>query len=99
MQLTSYLPQTAKISDKITVIRSMTAKVGVHASAAYLMRTGFEQRGTLQHPTLGAWAQHFSVRATRPCRPPSPSIARLTMATVGSRRPTRRCRFLIPPTG
>jgi hypothetical protein len=37
----------------------MTAKVGVHASAAYLMRTGFEQRGTVQHPTLGAWAQHF----------------------------------------
>lgn len=59
MQLTSYLPETAKISDKITVIRSMTAKVGVHASAAYLMRTGFEQRGSIQHPTLGAWAQHF----------------------------------------
>ncbi len=59
MQLTSYLPETAKISDRITVIRSMTAKVGVHPSAAYLMRTGFEQRGTLQHPTLGAWAQHF----------------------------------------
>jgi hypothetical protein len=59
MQLTSYLPETAKISDRITVIRSMTAKVGVHASAAYLMRTGFEQRGTVQHPTIGAWAQHF----------------------------------------
>jgi len=59
MQLTSYLPETAKVSDKITVIRSMTAKVGVHASASYLMRTGFEQRGTVQHPTIGAWAQHF----------------------------------------
>jgi hypothetical protein len=59
MQLTSYLSETAKVSDKITVIRSMTAKVGVHASAAYLMRTGFEQRGSVQHPTLGAWAQHF----------------------------------------
>lgn len=59
MQLSSYLPETAKISDKITVIRSMTAKVGVHASASYLMRTGFEQRGTVQHPTIGAWAQHF----------------------------------------
>ena len=59
MQLTSYLAETAKVSDKITVIRSMTAKVGVHASAAYLMRTGFEQRGSVQHPTLGAWAQHF----------------------------------------
>ena len=58
-QLTEYLPETAKIADKITVIRSMTAKVGVHASAQYLMRTGFEKRGTIVHPMLGAWAQHY----------------------------------------
>jgi hypothetical protein len=41
------------------VIRSMTAKVGVHANAQYLMRTGFEKRGTIVHPMLGAWAQHY----------------------------------------
>ena len=58
-QVTSYLPETAKIANKITVIRSMTAKVGVHASAQYLMRTGYEQRGTIVHPMLGAWAQHY----------------------------------------
>jgi uncharacterized protein (DUF1501 family) len=58
-QLTNYLPETAKIANKITVIRSMTAKVGVHASAQYLMRTGYEKRGTIIHPMLGAWAQHY----------------------------------------
>ncbi|HEV7402255.1 MAG TPA: DUF1501 domain-containing protein [Chthoniobacteraceae bacterium] len=58
-QLTEYLPATAKIADKITVIRSMTAKVGVHANAQYLMRTGYEKRGTIVHPMLGAWAQHY----------------------------------------
>ncbi len=58
-QLTEYLPETAKIADKITVVRSMTAKVGVHANAQYLMRTGFEKRGTIIHPMLGAWAQHY----------------------------------------
>jgi hypothetical protein len=58
-QVTSFLPETAKIADKICVIRSMTAKVGVHESAQYLMRTGFEKRGTIVHPTLGAWAQHY----------------------------------------
>ena len=58
-QISSFLPQTAKIADKITVIRSMTAKVGVHESARYLMRTGFEKRGTVVHPTLGAWAQNY----------------------------------------
>jgi hypothetical protein len=58
-QVTSYLPETAKIADRISVIRSMTAKVGVHESARYLMRTGFEKRGNIVHPTLGAWAQHY----------------------------------------
>ena len=58
-QLSSFLPETAKIADRITVIRSMTAKVGVHEQARYLMRTGFEKRGTIVHPTIGAWAQHF----------------------------------------
>lgn len=58
-QLTSFLPETAKVSDKITIIRSMTAKVGVHANAQYLMRTGYEKRGTILHPGLGAWAQHY----------------------------------------
>ena len=58
-QFTQFLPETAKIANKITVIRSMTAKVGVHANAQYLMRTGFEKRGTIVHPALGAWAQHY----------------------------------------
>lgn len=58
-QVTQYLPETAKIADKISVIRSMTAKVGVHANAQYLMRTGYEKRGTIVHPMLGAWAQNY----------------------------------------
>jgi len=58
-QLTEYLPKTADIADKITVVRSMTAKVGVHAAAQYVIRTGYEQRGTIKHPNLGAWAQHY----------------------------------------
>lgn len=58
-QVSSFLPEIAKIANKITVIRSMTAKVGVHEHAQYLMRTGFEKRGTMVHPTLGAWAQNF----------------------------------------
>lgn len=58
-QISSFLPETAKIAGKITVIRSMTAKVGVHEQARYLMRTGFEKRGTVIHPTLGAWAHHY----------------------------------------
>lgn len=58
-QVTEYLPETAKIADRISVIRSMTAKVGVHGPAQYFMRTGFSQRNTIKHPNLGAWAEHY----------------------------------------
>ncbi len=58
-QLTEFLPKTVGVADKICVIRSMTAKVGVHAQAAYLMRTAYEQRGTVVHPAMGAWCQHY----------------------------------------
>jgi hypothetical protein len=58
-QISEFLPATARMADKICVLRSMTAKVGVHATATYLMRTGYEPRGTIKHPMLGAWAQNF----------------------------------------
>lgn len=58
-QISEFLPNIAKVSDKICVIRSMSAKVGVHATANYLMRTGYEPRGTIRHPMLGAWGQHY----------------------------------------
>lgn len=58
-EMTDFFPATAKVAGELTVIRSMSAKVGVHEQAQYLMRTGFEARGTLLHPVLGAWAQHY----------------------------------------
>lgn len=58
-QMTDFLPQTAKIADQISIIRSMTAKVGVHRPAQYFMRTAFAQRNTIKHPNFGAWAHHY----------------------------------------
>lgn len=59
-QLGGYLPTLAKDhADKLAIVRSMTSKTGVHASGQYLMRTGYEQRGTIKHPVLGAWAQEI----------------------------------------
>lgn len=74
-QVTQFLPEIAKIANRIAVIRSMTAKVGVHANAQYLMRTGFERRGTIVHPMLGAWAQHY-LGASHPTLPSSVCINR-----------------------
>lgn len=58
-QVTHYLENTAKVADQLAVIRTMTAKIGVHGPAQYFMRTAFAQRATIKHPNLGAWAQHY----------------------------------------
>ncbi len=59
-QLGGYLPKLAKDhSEKMAIIRSMTSKTGVHASGQYIMRTGYDPRGTIMHPALGAWAQQM----------------------------------------
>lgn len=58
--LGGFLPKlAAEQSGRLTIIRSMTSKTGVHASGQYIMRTAYEQRSTIKHPTLGAWAQHL----------------------------------------
>jgi len=59
LQLGGTMQNLAKQADKVCIIRSMTSKTGVHASGQYLIRSGYEQRGTIQHPNIGAWAQHF----------------------------------------
>ncbi|MBL9147025.1 MAG: DUF1501 domain-containing protein [Verrucomicrobiaceae bacterium] len=59
LQLGGTMVKLAEQADKISIIRSMSSKTGVHASAQYLIRTGYEQRGTIKHPAMGAWVQHF----------------------------------------
>ncbi len=57
--LGGYLPKLAEIGNKISIVRSMSSKTGVHESGRYIMRTGYEPRGTIVHPSLGAWGSHF----------------------------------------
>jgi len=65
MMLGGYMEQLAKHGNKLAIVRSMTSKTGVHDQGNYLMHTGYEPRGTIVHPTMGAWASHFLGRATK----------------------------------
>ncbi len=53
--LGQYFPKLAQQMDKVCVVNSMTSKQGAHEQAQYVMRTSYEMRGTIQHPSLGAW--------------------------------------------
>lgn len=63
MELGGYMTELAKHGDKLCLVRSMTSKTGVHEDGTYVMHTGYDPRGTIVHPTLGTWAQHFKGRS------------------------------------
>jgi hypothetical protein len=52
----------AEQMDKVALLRGMTSTQGAHEPANYLMHTSFTQRGTIRHPSLGAWHSYFTGR-------------------------------------
>jgi hypothetical protein len=47
------LGHTAKVADKMTVIRSMTGREADHDRATYTMFTGYRMSPAVKHPSLG----------------------------------------------
>ncbi|MBQ18317.1 MAG: hypothetical protein CMJ65_14465 [Planctomycetaceae bacterium] len=54
VQIASTWTQTAKVLDKLAIIRSMTNKEGNHQRATYQLHTGYVPAGSVKHPSLGA---------------------------------------------
>ena len=57
-----YLPETAKVMDKVCVINSMTSMQGAHEQGAYVMHTSYNLRGTIKHPSIGSWVMKLGGR-------------------------------------
>ena len=57
--LGEYLPRTARQMHHGTVVRSLTSTQGAHEQGNYYMHTSYQLRGTINHPSLGAWLAHF----------------------------------------
>lgn len=62
IMLGQYLPNLAKHMHNACIINSLSSNQGAHAQAQYLMRTSYELRGTIQHPSTGAWCQRMAGR-------------------------------------
>lgn len=54
MRFAEHWPETAKVADRLAVIRSMTSKEGSHPRATYLLHTGYLPIPGVRHPTLGS---------------------------------------------
>jgi hypothetical protein len=60
VQLGHWLPKTATQMHNATVVRSLNTNQGAHAQANYLLHTSYQRRGTIIHPTMGAWVSRFT---------------------------------------
>jgi hypothetical protein len=57
-QFSEYLPKTADIADKITVIRSMTHGEAAHERGTHNMFTGYRPSPALTFPSMGSVVSH-----------------------------------------
>ena len=57
IRVSTHLPNLARHADKLCVVNSLTSTAGDHEKGNYFMHTSYEQRATIRHPGLGAWAQ------------------------------------------
>ena len=65
VRVSQYFPEMAKVMDKCAVINSMSTTQGAHEQGRYIMHTSYEQRGTIQHPHLGAWVSKLSPKKSK----------------------------------
>jgi uncharacterized protein (DUF1501 family) len=62
VRISEYLPNLANQMHKAVIFNSLSSKTGAHAQGAYLMRTNYEERGTIRHPHIGAWHLKYNER-------------------------------------
>lgn len=60
IQLGHCLPLLARHMDKVALIRSLSTTQGAHEQGNYLMHTGYDQRGSISHPSSGAWVSRLT---------------------------------------
>ncbi len=54
IRISEHLPNTAKVCDKLAIIRSLTSNIAAHEQASQFMMTGYRPLPTLQYPSYGA---------------------------------------------
>jgi len=61
-QISQYLPNSAKVADKMCVINSMTSRQGAHEQGQYMLHRSYAPRGTIVHPAIGSWVVRLKGR-------------------------------------
>ncbi len=57
-QVSELLPQTAKVMDQLSIVRSMSTREADHGRGRYYMHTAYVPNPTVVHPTFGSVVSH-----------------------------------------
>lgn len=80
IQLGEHLPNCAKHTDKMTLIRSLTSTQGAHERGNYFMHTSYAPIATIRHPSMAAWVSNYAGRINQ-------TLPAGVLVGVGSRHP------------
>ena len=58
VQICEHMPLTAKVMDKLSIIRSMSTREADHMRGRYYMHTGYVPNPNIEHPSYGAVLSH-----------------------------------------
>ena len=59
IRISEYLPRLAQCADKMAIVNSLTSNQGAHEQGNYIQHTSYALRGTIRHPSLGAWMERL----------------------------------------
>jgi len=62
VQICEHLPMTAKVMDKLAIVRSMSTREADHMRGRYYMHTGYVPNPNIEHPSYGAVISHELVK-------------------------------------
>ena len=64
VRISEHLPRTAKLMDRLALIRSVTSPFGVHNFAVQYLMTGYKPTPALEYPTMGSVIAHMQTETS-----------------------------------
>jgi uncharacterized protein (DUF1501 family) len=58
VQICEHMPKTAKVMDKLSIVRSMSTREADHMRGRYYMHTGYVPNPNIEHPSYGSVVAH-----------------------------------------
>lgn len=77
IRLSEHLPNTAKVMDRVALVRSLSSNIAAHEQATQYLMTGYKPLPTLEYPSYGSVvARELGVRQSMPPYVAIPALGR-----------------------